>query len=84
MNAVEAMPISSAHANRKRARARDPAPDAATPGEPHGFRLGPEALAVKIDGQHRRGELALGQRGDRMGQGLPALDAKRNEIAQRI
>ena len=42
----------------------------ATPCEAcHGFRLKPEALAVKIDGQHI-GEVsrALGQRGDRMGQ----------------
>ena len=50
----------------------------ATPCEAcHGFRLKPEALAVKIDGQHI-GEVSLlvGQRGDRLGQGL-AGEARR-------
>ena len=50
----------------------------ATPCEAcHGFRLKPEALAVKIDGRHI-GEVSLlvGQRRDRMGQGL-AGEARR-------
>ena len=59
----------------------------ATPCEAcHGFRLKPEALAVKIDGQHI-GEVSLlsVKAAIDWAQGLPAkLDAKRNEIAQRI
>ncbi len=59
----------------------------ATPCEAcHGFRLKPEALAVKIDGQHI-GEVSLLSVTSAIGwaEGLPAkLDAKRNEIAQRI
>ena len=52
----------------------------------HGSRLKPEALAVKIDGQHiaevSRSRSARRSTGSK---GLPAkLDAKRNEIAQRI
>ena len=50
----------------------------ATPCEAcHGFRLKPEALAVKIDGQHI-GEVSLlsVKRGDRMGQG-PAGETRR-------
>jgi excinuclease ABC subunit A len=59
----------------------------ATPCEAcHGFRLKPEALAVKIDGQHI-GEVSLLSVSAAIAwaQNLPAkLDAKRNEIAQRI
>ena len=59
----------------------------ATPCEAcHGFRLKPEALAVKIDGQHI-GEVSLlsVSAAVEWAKGLPAkLDAKRNEIAQRI
>jgi excinuclease ABC subunit A len=59
----------------------------ATPCEAcHGFRLKPEALAVKIDGQHI-GEVSLLSvtAAIEWAKGLPAkLDAKRNEIAQRI
>jgi excinuclease ABC subunit A len=59
----------------------------ATPCEAcHGFRLKPEALAVKIDGQHI-GEVSLLSVSAAIAwtQSLPAkLDAKRNEIAQRI
>jgi excinuclease ABC subunit A len=59
----------------------------ATPCEAcHGFRLKPEALAVKIDGQHI-GEVSLLSVTSAIiwAEGLPAkLDAKRNEIAQRI
>ena len=59
----------------------------ATPCEAcHGFRLKPEALAVKIDGQHI-GEVSLlsVSAAIEWAKGLPAkLDAKRNEIAQRI
>ena len=59
----------------------------ATPCEAcHGFRLKPEALAVKIDGQHI-GEVSLLSVSAAIdwAKGLPAkLDAKRNEIAQRI
>ena len=59
----------------------------ATPCEAcHGFRLKPEALAVKIDGQHI-GEVSR-CRSARRSPGRSALpeklDAKRNEIAQRI
>ena len=52
----------------------------------HGFRLKPEALAVKIDGQHI-GEVSLlsVKAAIEWAQNLPQkLDAKRNEIAQRI
>ncbi len=52
----------------------------------HGFRLKPEALAVKIDGQHI-GDVSLlsVKAAIAWAQGLPArLDAKRNEIAHRI
>ncbi len=59
----------------------------ATPCEAcHGFRLKPEALAVKIDGQHI-GEVSLlsVSAAIEWAKGLPTkLDAKRNEIAQRI
>ncbi len=59
----------------------------ATPCEAcHGFRLKPEALAVKIDGQHI-GEVSLlsVSAAVEWAKGLPTkLDAKRNEIAQRI
>jgi len=59
----------------------------ATPCEAcHGFRLKPEALAVKIDGQHI-GEASLlsVKMAIVWAQALPAkLDAKRNEIAARI
>jgi len=59
----------------------------ATPCEAcHGFRLKPEALAVKIDGQHI-GEVSLLSVGAAIewAKGLPAkLDPKRNEIADRI
>ncbi|HTR13279.1 MAG TPA: excinuclease ABC subunit UvrA, partial [Roseiarcus sp.] len=59
----------------------------ATPCEAcHGFRLKPEALAVKIDGQHI-GEVSLlsVKTAIEWAQGLPQkLDAKRNEIADRI
>ncbi len=59
----------------------------ATPCEAcHGFRLKPEALAVKIDGQHI-GEVSLLSVSAAIdwAKGLPAkLDAKRNEIAERI
>ena len=59
----------------------------ATPCEAcHGFRLKPEALAVKIDGQHI-GEVSLLSVKAAIDwfKGLPAkLDAKRNEIAERI
>ena len=59
----------------------------ATPCEAcHGFRLKPEALAVKIDGQHI-GEVSLlsVSAAIEWAKGLPAkLDPKRNEIAQRI
>ena len=59
----------------------------ATPCEAcHGFRLKPEALAVKINGQHI-GEVSLlsVKAAIEWAQGLPAkLDAKRNEIAQRV
>jgi excinuclease ABC subunit A len=59
----------------------------ATPCEAcHGFRLKPEALAVKIDGQHI-GEVSLlsVKAAIDWARSLPAkLDAKRNEIAQRI
>ena len=59
----------------------------ATPCEAcHGFRLKPEALAVKIDGQHI-GEVSLlsVSAAIEWAKGLPAkLDAKRNEIAQSI
>ena len=59
----------------------------ATPCEAcHGFRLKPEALAVKIDGQHI-GEVSRCRSASAIewARGLPAkLDAKRNEIAQRI
>ena len=59
----------------------------ATPCEAcHGFRLKPEALAVKIDGQHI-GEVSLlsVSAAIEWAKGLPEkLDAKRNEIAQRI
>src|ERR1700729_2264950 len=59
----------------------------ATPCEAcRGFRLKPEALAVKIDGQHI-GEVSLlsVSAAVEWAKGLPAkLDAKRNEIAQRI
>ena len=59
----------------------------ATPCEAcHGFRLKPEALAVKIDGQHI-GEVSLlsVKAAIDWAKGLPKkLDAKRNEIAQRI
>jgi excinuclease ABC subunit A len=59
----------------------------ATPCEAcHGFRLKPEALAVKIDGQHI-GEVSLlsVKAAIDWAKGLPAkLDAKRNEIAERI
>ena len=59
----------------------------ATPCEAcHGFRLKPEALAVKIDGQHI-GEVSLlsVSAAIEWAKGLPAkLDAKRNEIAERI
>jgi len=51
-----------------------------------GFRLKPEALAVKIDGQHI-GEVSLlsVKNAVEWARGLPAkLDAKRNEIAHRI
>ena len=52
----------------------------------HGFRLKPEALAVKIDGQHI-GEVSLlsVRAAIDWAEGLPQkLDAKRNEIAHRI
>ena len=56
----------------------------ATPCEAcHGFRLKPEALAVKIDGQHI-GEVSLlsVSAAVEWAKGLPAkLDAKRDEIA---
>ena len=59
----------------------------ATPCEAcHGFRLKPEALAVKIDGQHI-GEVSLlsVKAAIDWARALPQkLDAKRNEIAQRI
>jgi excinuclease ABC subunit A len=59
----------------------------ATPCEAcHGFRLKPEALAVKIDGQHI-GEVSLlsVKAAIDWARNLPAkLDAKRNEIAQRV
>jgi excinuclease ABC subunit A len=59
----------------------------ATPCEAcHGFRLKPEALAVKIDGQHI-GEVSLlsVSAAVEWAKGLPVkLDDKRNEIAQRI
>ena len=59
----------------------------ATPCEAcHGFRLKPEALAVKIDGQHI-GEVSLLSVSAAIdwAKALPQkLDAKRNEIAQRI
>ena len=59
----------------------------ATPCEAcHGFRLKPEALAVKIDGQHI-GEVSLlsVKAAIVWAKGLPAkLDPKRNEIAGRI
>jgi len=59
----------------------------ATPCEAcHGFRLKPEALAVKIDGQHI-GEVSLlsVKAAIDWARTLPAkLDAKRNEIAQRV
>jgi excinuclease ABC subunit A len=59
----------------------------ATPCEAcHGFRLKPEALAVKIDGQHI-GEVSLlsVSAAIEWAKGLPAkLDPKRNEIADRI
>ena len=59
----------------------------ATPCEAcHGFRLKPEALAVKIDGQHI-GEVSLLSVSAAIAwaETLPQkLDAKRNEIAQRI
>ena len=59
----------------------------ATPCEAcHGFRLKPEALAVKIDGQHigEVSQLSVSAAID-WAKGLPAkLDAKRNEIAHRI
>src|ERR1700678_763318 len=59
----------------------------ATPCEAcRGFRLKPEALAVKIDGQHI-GEVSLlsVSAAVEWAKGLPTkLDAKRNEIAQRI
>ena len=59
----------------------------ATPCEAcHGFRLKPEALAVKIDGQHI-GEVSLlsVSAAIEWAKGLPAkLDPKRNEIAQQI
>ena len=59
----------------------------ATPCEAcHGFRLKPEALAVKIDGQHI-GEVSLlsVKAAIDWAEDLPQkLDAKRNEIAQRI
>ena len=59
----------------------------ATPCEAcHGFRLKPEALAVKIDGQHI-GEVSLlsVKAAIEWAENLPQkLDAKRNEIAHRI
>src|SRR5579872_3460004 len=59
----------------------------ATPCEAcHGFRLKPEALAVKIDGQHI-GEVSLlsVKAATEWAKNLPGkLDAKRNEIAQRV
>ena len=59
----------------------------ATPCEAcHGFRLKPEALAVKIDGRHI-GEVSLlsVKAAIDWAKGLPAkLDAKRNEIASRV
>jgi excinuclease ABC subunit A len=59
----------------------------ATPCEAcHGFRLKPEALAVKIDGQHI-GEVSLlsVKAAIDWAKGLPAkLDPKRNEIAGRV
>ncbi|HEY1781588.1 MAG TPA: excinuclease ABC subunit UvrA [Roseiarcus sp.] len=59
----------------------------ATPCEAcHGFRLKPEALAVKIDGRHI-GEVSLlsVSAAIEWAKGLPEkLDAKRNEIAERI
>jgi len=59
----------------------------ATPCEAcHGFRLKPEALAVKIDGQHI-GEVSLNSVSAAIewAKALPQkLDAKRNEIAHRI
>ncbi|MBV9286766.1 MAG: excinuclease ABC subunit UvrA, partial [Hyphomicrobiales bacterium] len=59
----------------------------ATPCEAcHGFRLKPEALAVKIDGQHI-GEVSLlsVKAAIEWAERLPLrLDAKRNEIARRI
>jgi excinuclease ABC subunit A len=59
----------------------------ATPCEAcHGFRLKPEALAVKIDGQHI-GEVSLlsVKAAIEWAQNLPQkLDAKRNEIAHRV
>ncbi len=59
----------------------------ATPCEAcHGFRLKPEALAVKIDGQHIGEVSALSVRhAVAWAKALPKkLDPKRNEIAQRI
>ena len=52
----------------------------------HGFRLKPEALAVKIDGRHIGEVSLLSVKGAiAWAQGLPEkLDAKRNEIAARI
>ena len=59
----------------------------ATPCEAcHGYRLKPEALAVKIDGQHigEVSQLSVNAAIE-WAKGLPEkLDAKRNEIAQRI
>ena len=59
----------------------------ATPCEAcHGFRLKPEALAVKIDGKHigEVSQLSVSAAIE-WAKGLPAkLDPKRNEIAQRI
>ena len=59
----------------------------ATPCEAcHGFRLKPEALAVKIDGQHI-GEVSLLSVSAAIAwaKALPEkLDAKRNEIAHRV
>ena len=53
----------------------------------HGYRLKPEALAVKIDGRHIGAGHASCRSGPRStgSTALPAkLDAKRNEIAERI
>jgi excinuclease ABC subunit A len=52
----------------------------------HGYRLKPEALAVKIDGQHIGEVSQLSVKAAvEWARGLPQkLDAKRNEIAQRI